>query len=186
MLKCLFSPKLAPPRPSWPHRKPPLRLGGSLLAGRSAANSYGLRQVLQPGERPCPLVPTVSFSLIFLAATCNCIYTTPTPNRPAPPGWGLGLCAGWGWVLRGSRLAGVKRDTRREARAQSMCCARGVRAFYVHDIHTADAFLHTPYAFLFPKYMTALTHSVRRGSLFHARTHTHNTGHRYEVGGHAR
>ena len=134
----------------------------------------------------CPLVPTVSFSLIFLAATCNCIYTTPTPNRPAPPGWGLGLCAGWGWVLRGSRLAGVKRDTRREARAQSMCCARGVRAFYVHDIHTADAFLVPPYPLrvLIPQ-IHDCSYTQRAPRLSLSRTHAH-TQHRSQVGGHAR
>ena len=34
--KCLFSPKLAPPRPSWPHRKPPLcgGRGGALPSAR--------------------------------------------------------------------------------------------------------------------------------------------------------
>ena len=97
--KCLFSPKLVPPRPSWPHRKV-LRLPLSGLCGAGARSARGKTQ--QGGAQKVSPGANV-FSWKFCTRTSRSRQL----NRYGWRAMGLQRWVGWGEGTEGFGPGGI-------------------------------------------------------------------------------
>ena len=107
--KCLFSPKLVPPRPSWPHRKLPAaalrRDGGALRAGQDAA---GARAEGVPGSK-CVLLEILYPHVQEQAAESLRLAR-------------YGPANGWGPGVRAQTRSGTKHSHSAPAKSHAFVC----------------------------------------------------------------
>ena len=107
--KCLFSPKLVPPRPSWPHRKlPRLRRSAAGLALRAGQDAAGGRAEGVPRSK-CVLLEILHPHVQEQAAESLRLARYGPAN-----GWGPGM---WGH----KQGQGRKTATARRPRAMPLC-----------------------------------------------------------------